>query len=157
MGKLGAALVLAVMAQGAGAVCTPGMVELRSAAGTVMRFTVELADDEAERALGLMNRAQMASSAGMLFAYQNPQHSYFWMKNTLIALDMIFADATGTVTHVHSNAKPLDTTPIDGGDNVTYVLEINGGLAKRLGLAEGAVMRSAVMDQTQAVWPCTAE
>jgi uncharacterized membrane protein (UPF0127 family) len=157
MGKLGTALVLAVMAQGAGAVCAPGMVELRSTAGTVMRFTVELADDEAERALGLMNRAQMASSAGMLFAYQTPQHSYFWMKNTLIALDMIFADATGTVTHVHSNAKPLDTTPIDGGDNVTYVLEINGGLAKRLGLAEGAVMRSAVMDQTKAVWPCTAE
>jgi len=157
MGKCGAALIFVVMAQGAGAACAPGMVELRSGAGPAMRFTVELADDDAERELGLMNRPHMASSAGMLFVYQRPQHSYFWMKNTLIPLDMIFADATGKVTHVHSNAKPQDETPIDGGQNVTYVLEINGGLAKGLGLVEGSVMRSAVMDPSVAVWPCNAE
>ncbi len=56
------------------------------------------------------------------------------MKNTLIPLDMIFADVTGTVTRVHSNAIPGDTTPIDGGDGVAFVLEINGGLAGRLGI-----------------------
>ena len=155
---IGAAIVCATFsAQVAGAACAPGMVELRSEAGSAMQFSVELADDPAERERGLMNRAKMASSAGMLFAYPKPQHVYFWMKNTLIPLDMVFADAAGRVTHVHSGAIPMDTTAIDGGDGVTFVLEINGGLAARLGLAQGAVMRSAVMDQTTAVWPCTAE
>jgi uncharacterized membrane protein (UPF0127 family) len=154
MGKFGAAVILVLSAEVATSGCAPGTVELRGAAGTVMRFSVELADDEAEREVGLMNRDRMAMSAGMLFAYDAPRHVYFWMKNTLIPLDMVFADASGQVTQVHSNALPLDETPIDGGVGVTYVLEINGGLAARLGLAKGAVMRSGVLDQTQSVWRC---
>ena len=157
MGKFGAAAIAVVCAGSALAECAPGTVELRSGAGNVMRFSAELADSEAEREIGLMNRPKMAASAGMLFQYQEAKHAYFWMKNTLIPLDMIFADATGLVTAVHSNAKPLDETPIDGGPGVTYVLEINGGLAKRLGLAVGAAMRSEVIDQAQATWRCDAE
>ena len=157
MGKFGTAVILTLAAQAANAFCAPDTVELRTTHGTVMRFSVELADDPAERELGLMNRDKMATSAGMLFAYPAPQHAYFWMKNTLIPLDLVFADATGHVAHVHQNAKPLDETPIDGGPDVTYVLEINGGLAARLGLGEGAVMRSAVIDQAGAVWPCSAD
>lgn len=157
MGKFSAAALAVICAGQALADCTPGTVELRSGAGSVMRFSVELADSEAEREVGLMNRPKMAASAGMLFHYQDAKHAYFWMKNTLIPLDMIFADASGLVTAVHSNAKPLDETPIDGGPGVTYVLEINGGLAKRLGLAAGAAMRSDVMDQAQAVWRCDAD
>ena len=154
MGKFCAAVVLGLAAQGAWAGCAPGSVELRSAAGAVMRFSVELADDASERAQGLMNRQAMPSSAGMLFVYDKPQRAVFWMKNTLIPLDMIFADAAGVVTHVHSQARPLDQTSIDGGTGVTYVLEINGGLAARLGLAAGSVMRSDVIDGPQAIWPC---
>jgi uncharacterized protein len=154
MGKCGAALILALMATGAGADCAPGAVELRMAGGSVMRFTAELADSEGERAQGLMNRPAMASSAAMLFVYEKPKHAFFWMKNTLIPLDMIFADATGLVTHVHANAVPMDVRKIDGGEGVTYVLEINGGLAKRLGLEPGAVMRSSVIDPSVAAWPC---
>ena len=157
MGKFGTAVILTLAAQAADAFCAPDTVELRTTLGTVMRFSVELADDPAERELGLMNRDKMATSAGMLFAYPAPQHAYFWMKNTLIPLDLVFADAAGHVAHVHQNAKPLDETPIDGGPDVTYVLEINGGLAARLGLGEGAVMRSAVIDQAGAVWPCSAD
>ena len=157
MGKFGTALILALAAQSASASCGPGVVEMRSASGTVMRFSAELADDAAERELGLMNRAKMASSSAMLFAYPKPQHVYFWMKNTLIPLDMVFADAAGRVVHVHDNAIPLDETAIDGGPGVTYVLEINGGLAQRLGLSKGTVMRSAFLDQPGAVWPCAAE
>jgi uncharacterized protein len=154
MGKCGAAIILAVWAQGAWAVCAPGTVEIRATSGSVMRFSTELADTAAARELGLMNRDKMASSAGMLFQYETPKHAYFWMKNTLIPLDMIFADATGRVTTVHSGAVPMDETPIDGGPDVTYVLEINGGLAKRLGLEPGAVMRADVIDPAQAVWTC---
>ncbi|MBC7479362.1 MAG: DUF192 domain-containing protein, partial [Pseudorhodobacter sp.] len=141
MGKFGAAVILGLSVQAASAACAPDTVELRSVSGAVMRFSVELADDAAERELGLMNRDRMAKSAGMLFAYPEPHHVYFWMKNTLIPLDMVFADAAGQVVQVHSNAVPMDETPIDGGDGVTFVLEINGGLAARLGLTKGAVMR----------------
>ncbi len=138
------------------AACAPDTVELRWQGGSA-RFSVELADTPALRETGLMNRPRMASSAGMLFAYQAPQQTYFWMKNTLIPLDMIFVDATGRVTRVYPDAVPQDLTPIDGGAGVTYVLEINGGLAKRLGLSEGAEMRTAVMAQAGAVWPCDGE
>ena len=152
----GLGLVCLVSGSAAAAACAPDTVELRWPGGRA-RFSVELADTPALRETGLMNRASLASAAGMLFAYPAPHRASFWMKNTLIPLDMIFADATGRVTRVHSDAVPQDQTPIDGGADVSYVLEINGGLAKRLGLPEGAEMRSAAMAQGGAVWPCAAE
>lgn len=90
----------------------------------------------------------------MLFAYERPQRAVFWMKNTLIPLDMIFLDQSGVVTHVHENAIPHDETGIDGGEGVQYVLEINGGLARQLGIAVGSELRHPVLDPTVAVWPC---
>lgn len=135
------------------AACAPGSVELRWTGGQA-RFSVELADTAAEREKGLMFREAMATSAGMLFVYPAPQHAYFWMKNTLIPLDMVFADATGLVTVVHSDAVPGDLTPIDGGENVAFVLEINSGLARRMGIAPGAELRAAALDPSKARWRC---
>ncbi len=76
------------------------------------------------------------------------------MKNTLIPLDMIFIDATGTVTRIHENAVPLDTTGIDGGTGVVAVLEVNGGLASALGITEGSEVRHPSFDSRAAAWPC---
>ncbi len=76
------------------------------------------------------------------------------MKNTKIPLDMIFADPAGRVTRVHAQAVPGDLTPIDGGEGVLAVLEINGGLAARMGIAPGAVIRHPALDQSRAAWPC---
>ena len=101
-----------------------------------------------------MNREEMALSAGMLFVYDSPQRVSFWMENTLIPLDMLFLDATGTVTRVHENAVPLDRTPIPGGTDIQYVLEINGGLARQIGISEGDVLRHPDVDQDLAAWPC---
>ena len=126
-------------------------------ADTLARFNVEIADTDAERALGLMNREKLVASAGMLFVYDTPRRASFWMKDTLIPLDMIFADSAGRVTRVHSGAKPLDKTAINGGKDVRFVLEINGGLAKRLGIKAGSVLRNPVIDQAIAVWPCNSE
>lgn len=126
-------------------------------ADTLARFNVEIADTDEERALGLMNREKLAASAGMLFVYDTPRRASFWMKDTLIPLDMIFADSAGRVTRVHSGAKPLDKTAINGGKDVRFVLEINGGLAKRLGIKAGSVLRNPVIDQAIAVWPCNSE
>jgi uncharacterized membrane protein (UPF0127 family) len=134
--------------------CRPDQVELRGPGGQA-RFTVEVADDDAERSRGLMFRESMAQSAGMLFIYESPRRAQFWMKNTLIPLDMIFADARGVVTRVHSNAVPKDLTTIDGGEGVRFVLEINGGLAKRLGIAPGSEMRHPAIEAP--VWACDAE
>ncbi|OHC54463.1 MAG: hypothetical protein A3D16_09805 [Rhodobacterales bacterium RIFCSPHIGHO2_02_FULL_62_130] len=138
------------------AACAPDGLDLRGPGGQ-QHFTVEVADEAAERSQGLMFREKMATSAGMLFVYEQPVHAKFWMKNTLIPLDMIFVDAAGRVTRVHPNAVPHDETPIDGGEGVSFVLEINGGLAQRMGIVEGAEMRHPAIAQTGAVWPCNGE
>lgn len=137
--------------------CRPDSLELQSTTGALARFTVEIADDAAERSTGLMRRESMPMAAGMLFVYPRPDNVSFWMENTLIPLDMIFADATGTVLRVHENARPLDRTPIPGGANIQYVLEINGGLARRMGITEGSVIRHPAIDQQTAAFPCAAE
>lgn len=137
--------------------CSVDQVEIRLDGGGLVRFSVELADEPGERAKGLMFRESMPLSSGMLFLYERPQHAVFWMKNTLIPLDMIFADATGLVQHVHANAIAHDETGIDGGTNILAVLEINGGMAKKLGIKPGAAIRHPDLEQSTAVWACDAE
>jgi hypothetical protein len=118
------------------------------------RFSVEIADEPAEMQLGLMHRESMPASVGMLFVYPSPRPAVFWMKDTLLPLDMIFIDQTGTVTRVHENAVPRDETPIPGGDSVLMVLEINGGLARRIGIVPGAMLAHPRLPQDRAAFPC---
>jgi uncharacterized membrane protein (UPF0127 family) len=135
------------------AACREDQLDLRGPWGQA-RFTVELAITPEEQARGLMFRENMPRSAGMLFLYDRPSTVSFWMRNTLIPLDMIFVDATGVVTRVHHEAVPLDETPIPGGDGVLAVLEINGGLARRFGIGPGTEMRHPRLPQDGAAWPC---
>lgn len=147
-------LAAAVVAGGpAWAGCAPDRVAFRTG-GAVAAFTVDIADTPAEREQGLMFRTAQADGAGMLFVYPAPGHPYFWMKNTLIPLDMIFLDPSGRVSRVKSMAAPGDLTPVDGGTGVQFVLEINGGLADRLGIVPGTAMQSPLLDQARAAWPC---
>lgn len=133
--------------------CDPDEVHLKGEWGQA-RFAVELADTAAERAQGLMDRVNLPTGSGMLFIYERPQRVAFWMRNTLIPLDMIFLDDTGTVRHVHHKAIPLDETAIDGGEDILAVLEINGGLAERVGIREGSVMLHPAFAPDSAAWPC---
>lgn len=133
--------------------CVPGRAEIRGDFG-VAGFSVELADDPNERAVGLMNRESLPTSAGMIFIYEKPQQVAFWMKNTLIPLDMIFVDATGRVVKVHENAVPEDLTTIPSEGDVLAVLEINGGLASAIGIEAGAELRHESMPQENAAWLC---
>lgn len=135
------------------AACAPDRVELQGPWGQAA-FDIELADTDAERARGLMFRETLPQQAGMLFVYDTPGSVSFWMRNTLIPLDMIFADRTGTVRKVHRNAIPLDESPIFGGNDILAVLEINGGLAERFGIAAGTLLRHPAFDQSTAAWPC---
>ena len=147
------ALILSIWSGSAYATCTDGQVELRGDWGQA-RFSVEVVDTDETRALGLMHRERLPRSAGMLFVYDAPTEPSFWMRNTLIPLDMVFVDPTGRVTRIHRDAIPHDTTPIPGGPNVLMVLEINAGLSKMLGMTEGSEMRHIRLDQSTALWPC---
>lgn len=138
------------------AACSDDRLELRGDFGSV-RFRVVIADTPQERAQGLMHVPEMPRMSGMLFVYERPQSVSFWMENTLIPLDMIFADETGVVRRIHENAVPLDRTSIPGGSDIQYVLEINGGMAATLGLSEGDEMRHPAIVQDIAAWPCEAE
>ncbi|MER2510703.1 DUF192 domain-containing protein [Amaricoccus sp.] len=133
--------------------CAAGVVDLRDA-DTTARFRVEVMDTEPEREKGLMFRESLPKYGGMLFVYEAPQPVAFWMENTLIPLDMLFFDQAGRLTRVHENARPRDRTPIPGGDDIRYVLEVNAGTVKALGIELGAELRHPALDQAAAAWPC---
>ena len=148
-------LTLLALASGgapAAASCREGAVDLRGSFGTAS-FDVDVADDPRERARGLMFVEELGASEGMLFVYERAQPAAFWMRNTLIPLDMLFMGDDGTVTHIHENAIPLDETPIPGGDAVRYVLEVPGGTVDRLGIQIGAELRHPSIEPAPA-WPC---
>src|SRR5262245_8080392 len=108
-----------------------------TAGGRDITFEVELALNDAQRARGLMYRKQLGPYEGMLFDFQQEMPVSFWMKNTLIPLDMVFIPADGTVKHVHANAVPLSTDTVPSRFPVRAVLEINGGSATLLGIKPG--------------------
>ena len=101
-----------------------------------------------------MFRENMPKFSGMLFVYDRPQSVSFWMRNTLIPLDMIFMDQFGSVVKIYSNAMPLDETAIFGGDSVFAVLEINGGMAQKMNIMAGATVQHPAFTQETAVWRC---
>ncbi|MEO0861707.1 MAG: DUF192 domain-containing protein [Pseudomonadota bacterium] len=148
------ALLFCVLATAhASAFCAPGRVEIRGDWGQA-RFAVELAVTDEDQRRGLMFRESLPRMSGMLFVYGRQQPLAFWMRNTLIPLDMIFIDATGTVVNVHANAVPLDETPVRSAAPALAVLEINGGLSAVLGIGAGDQIRSPAMPQDRAAWTC---
>lgn len=140
------------LATGAHAACSPDAVTVVGDFGQA-RFAVDVADTNETRARGLMFVEEMGTLEGMLFVYESPRHATFWMKNTLIPLDMLFADASGTIVTLHEYAIPGDVTTIDGGEGVLAVLEINGGLSSRLGIREGDVLQHPSFGAAAAL-PC---
>ncbi len=101
------------------------------------RIGVWLAPDAARRARGLMHVRAMANDRGMLFLYPGERRVSMWMKNTLIPLDMVFIRADGTVANVAANTEPLSLESVHSRGPVSAVLELNAGVAARLGIAAG--------------------
>lgn len=108
---------------------------------TVHRFTVEVAATEDQQSRGLMYRNELAPDRGMIFPFLQPKYASFWMRNTLIPLDLFFVRADGTIDRIAENAVPHDETPIASGGEVSAVLELAGGSAARLGIDESAIVR----------------
>lgn len=101
------------------------------------KFLVEVVDTDATREKGLMFRKSLAPDRGMLFDFKKPRDVYFWMKNTLIPLDIIYIRADGRVLSIARNARPGDLTPLPSGGPVLGVLEIPGGRAEQIGVLPG--------------------
>lgn len=101
------------------------------------KFTVEIAATPAQQQRGLMFRKSLAPDKGMLFTYAKPQPAAFWMKNTLIPLDIIYIAPDGRVLSIARNAIPHDERPIPSGGYILGVLEIAGGRAAQLGILPG--------------------
>ncbi len=101
------------------------------------RFIVEVARSPQEQEMGLMNRQSLAPDRGMIFPYDPPQPAAFWMRNTLIPLDMIFIRADGRIARIAANTVPLSLEPVPAGELVAAVLEIAGGRSAELGIRAG--------------------
>jgi uncharacterized membrane protein (UPF0127 family) len=100
-------------------------------------FTVEVARSAQQQAQGLMNRRSLAPDAGMLFPFDPPRPASFWMRNTLIPLDMIFVRPDGAIARIAANTVPLSETEVAVAEPMTAVLELRGGRAAELGISEG--------------------
>lgn len=111
-------------------------LEITTAKATI-KFTVEIADTEATRNRGMMYRKSLAPDKGMLFDFKTPREAAFWMRNTLIPLDIIFITQDGRILTIARNAVPHSEVPIPSGGVIRGVLELAGGRAAQLGIYPG--------------------
>lgn len=100
-------------------------------------FCAEIVADVAAIKKGLMYRTSLNPDAGMLFLFDPPREVRFWMKGTLIPLDMLFIDSDGRITAIAQRTEPGSLRLIGPGEPVSGVLEIKGGLSKALGIGTG--------------------
>jgi hypothetical protein len=136
--------VLLVVAAPAGAA---GQQTLEIATKTgVHIFAVEVADNDAERAKGLMYRKELPEGQGMLFDFHREQEVSFWMQNTYIPLDMVFIRGDGRILRIAENTEPLSTRLIPSGGPVRAVLEVIGGTTRKLGIAAGDRVASPIFN-----------
>lgn len=104
-------------------------------------FRVEVARTPQEQQKGLMFRTRMGADEGMIFVNDPPRKAAFWMRNTVIPLDIIFIGTDRRVLNIAANAVPYDETPLPSAGVTSAVLELNGGRAAQLGIKPGDVVR----------------
>ncbi len=103
-------------------------------------FRTEIAATTEDQAKGLMYRRALADDAAMLFPFAQPKFASFWMKDTLIPLDIVFVRADGTIDRIAEQTVPGNLEPVVSGGEVAAVLELAGGTAERLGLDDSATV-----------------
>ena len=102
-----------------------------------IELLVELAKTPLEQQIGMMFREHVPENTGMLFLFDQAYERNFWMKNTLVSLDLLFIGENGLIHHIHSNAVPESLAHINSRGAALAVLEIGGGESKRLGISIG--------------------
>jgi uncharacterized protein len=131
---LAGGLALAACAASPGGKTVP--LSIATTSGSVHKFKVEVAATEAEQERGLMFRKSLPADGGMIFPMNPPRIASFWMKNTVIPLDMIFIRADGTIANIAAETVPYSLEPVYANEPVVAVLEVAGGKAAKLGIAE---------------------
>lgn len=132
------AVALLLAADAAAQAASWATISIAGADGRRSQWAVELALSPAQRTRGLMGRTRLAAGQGMWFDFGEPRHVEMWMKDTLVALDMVFVAADGRVVHVASHTTPLSLARIAAGEAVRYVLEIGAGEANRCAIERGS-------------------
>lgn len=132
-------------------------VTIEATSGTRYLFNVEMATTETQRERGLMGRASLRQDEGMIFIFPVVREQSFWMKDTLIPLDIIFISEAGIVEHIHHNAVPQDRSLITAPKPVKAVVEINGGLSDKLGFEVGSVVYHDIFNNMNLMAPTLAQ
>lgn len=115
----------------------PSEVVLHPHTGDSVRVQVEIADTPEKRRYGLMYRKDMPEDHGMLFLFPRETPQSFWMKNTVLSLDIIYINTARTIVHIGAHATPFSETPIPSGAPAQFVLEVNAGFCERHGIVSG--------------------
>jgi len=118
---------------------------IETAQGPV-EFIVEFADEPNEIQMGMMFRQSIGKNEGMLFDIGHTRVAFFWMRNTLISLDIIFVDGQGRIINVAANATPLSEETLYSEQPARGVLEIRGGRSAELGIASGSIVRHSLFE-----------
>lgn len=116
-------------------------LEIHTATGKSIAFKVEVARTGEEQSRGLMFRESLAPNRGMIFPMSPPREASFWMKNTIIPLDMIFVRGDGSIARIAADTVPYSLISESSGEPVAAVLEIGGGQAAKLGIAENDTIK----------------
>ncbi len=103
----------------------------------ISKIDIEIADTDEKRELGLMFRDKMTENQGMLFIFPADAPQSFWMKNTILPLDMIFANSNMEIVKIHENTTPYSEQSYSSGKPAKYVVEVNAGYCERHGIKEG--------------------
>ena len=106
----------------------------------IANIEIEVADDDAEREQGLMYRDTMAENSGMLFLMETEEPQSFWMKNTIISLDIMYVGADKRIVSIHKNCKPYSLDQITSAKPALYVVEVNAGYTSKYKIKVGDVI-----------------
>ncbi|MFN8353152.1 MAG: DUF192 domain-containing protein [Spirosomataceae bacterium] len=105
------------------------------------KIDVEIADTDADRMKGLMFRTNMPDSVGMLFVFEVSEPQAFWMKNTIMSLDIIYVNEKKQIVSIVRNAKPYSEESLPSKGNAQYVVEVTGGWCDKYGITEGDLVQ----------------
>jgi len=111
-----------------------------------IEFSVLIAESNKDRRQGLMHIDFMEENQGMLFVFNPPRRVSMWMRNTPMPLDILFINRNGKIINIEENTTPYSTKALSSGGTIYWVLEINGGLAKKMGIKAGDLV---VLDSTK--------
>lgn len=127
----------AVAPNAAGGIVKEGEVVFLHGDRRIRKIDVEIAENDTERQKGLMFRPFLSDSVGMLFVFDEPSPQSFWMRNTMISLDIIYVGQDKKIVSIQKNAKPYSEESLPSFGDAQYVVEVNGGYCDKYGIQVG--------------------